>query len=676
MARLPRPGQDEGRWAQLLNEFLLVAHNEDGTPRRIGALAAGTVGYHDLDTTNPVTDDVANFVLTNENERLVWKRARDVLRLTSRVRINVFDYGAKGDGITDDTEAIQAAIDDASNGGVIDIPRGDYMIRGLKIHKNGITIQGGSFGGTRLNRIATSTAPLIDVSGSASVNGHVRYCAITAIKLNGNFKPGVLLRSIYADSCIYQDVLFVNCDDTAVDFVEVWDTRFLQCIWEYCGTVHLPTFLIRNSMPKGQFGYSDDNTNQIHFIACRWEAFKQCALRLDATANGSTRKLNGIFMTSCKMETRMAAGPPFQILENATIVFVNQLYIAIMAAVPDYVKPLDAIEDWGTHIFMTDVYVQWGTELHIASCVVHIFKNGPHMYYKLSTFYPSEDPIDAAIVAEPEAVDVVSSCLVTNRGRDFKGTVSSVLLADQNKGISMPLNNYAAVRIHSANDNKDLLKIANTGERPGVLHANSIDTVGYSDDYRTEQWRLVGQNGGARLAGGKFRVDGKKGYVGVNAMPFTNIAMLVKPSADTDRGIAVVRPTSQSAQRLLEFQDESFHIQGTAFDSNGRLQAVGTPAVVTAGAQVTYANPRVQVRDIAGNVVAAIKASPTAPGPIAVITFSRPLAQIPLYISLADHSPTKASLYVSARSTTSFTVSTRASLRGGSKVSFDYAVIV
>ncbi len=33
MARLPVPGQDPGVWGEILNEFLLVAHNSDGSLR-------------------------------------------------------------------------------------------------------------------------------------------------------------------------------------------------------------------------------------------------------------------------------------------------------------------------------------------------------------------------------------------------------------------------------------------------------------------------------------------------------------------------------------------------------------------------------------------------------------------------------------------------------------------
>ena len=30
MTRLPQPGSDDGAWGALLNEFLLVAHHENG----------------------------------------------------------------------------------------------------------------------------------------------------------------------------------------------------------------------------------------------------------------------------------------------------------------------------------------------------------------------------------------------------------------------------------------------------------------------------------------------------------------------------------------------------------------------------------------------------------------------------------------------------------------------
>ncbi len=672
MARLPKPGGDVDEWAGILNDFLLVSHNTDGTQRE-DSIPNHSVKLHDLDVKNPVDQKTTNLVLTNDDERLVWKNPGEVLRAHTRLQINVTDFGAKGDGVTDDTEAIQKAIDSIENGGIILIPRGTYMIRGLKIKRHGITITGEARFGTRLSRLS-GTLPLIDMSGTGSLDNHLKFCSVTNITLIGNYKPGVLLRSIFADNFIYRDISFVHCDGVALDFVEVWDTRFYNCSWENCGSNAQPATLFRNTMPEGQFGYGNDNTNQIHFLGCRWESWRNGALRLDGAANGSKNLLNGIFLVSCKMESRHAAGPAFQIMPGSTIVFVNQLYIAMMAADPDNVKPLDAIEDHGSHIFMTDVYVQWGEEIKIANSLAHIMRSGPHMYYKLSTFYPAEDPTKAAIIAEPEAEDVIVSCNIVNRGKQTIGDVASVVIASPTRGVALPIGPTGTFRIVSTVTDKDLVKVDNNTTRPALHTLNSLDTVGFSDNYITEKWRIVGANGSARFAAGKFQIESTKGYVGINATPFTGIGLLIRPATGADRGLAIVRPSSTAVGRLLEFQDEENHIQGLSIDPHGRPVAVGTPPKVTAGTQASYANPRAGVRDIAGNITAAVRASPTAAGTIATITFSRAYANVPLAIAIHDHSVISGDLYISARSTMSFTVSTRSALRGGSILNFDYTV--
>lgn len=312
MARLPVPGGDVDAWAAILNEYLLVAHNTDGT-QRVGSIPPHSVTLRDLDVKNPAEQNINNLVLTNDNERMVWKKASEVARATSRLRINVGDYGAKGDGLTDDTDAIQNAVDMAENGGVIEIPRGTYLVRGLKFTKHGTMLVGEAHWGTRLVRHSGSE-PLIEMSGTATGTdgGHLRYCTISNITLNGNRKPGRLLRSIFADSCVVTNVDFVYCNDTALELVEMWDTRFNNCIWEHCGTTEKPATLLKNSMPAGEFGYSDDNTNQIHFMLCRWEGFRNGAIKLDGGCNGSKRLLNGIFLLLARWRHASPPDPLFR----------------------------------------------------------------------------------------------------------------------------------------------------------------------------------------------------------------------------------------------------------------------------------------------------------------------------------------------------------------------------
>lgn len=665
MARLPKDGEQD--WGKVLNEYLLVSHKEDGTERdkALGALAA-SIGFSDLITANPAGQNVKGWSLSNDGTNLIWK---------TNVELNVMDYGAKGDGVTDDTAAIQAAINAAVGGGSIFLPRGRFMVRQLIIRNKGTTVAGAARFGTQIIRLS-GDLPLIEMSGTATMAGHLRYCSLTNLMISGNGLPGHLVRSIYADNLVFRDINFINCDGTATDLTEVWDTRFESCAWEHCGSLQAPATWLRNSQPPDTFGFSLDNTNQIHFVTCRWEGFKNGALKLDGATNGSLSRLNGIFIVACKMESSVLAGTAFQIGLGCTVIYVTQVYMAMMALDPAYSGgPINAMEDAGSQVFMTNVYVQWGPQAGLANAVSHVISGTPHMYHEVGTFYPSEDPAMATFVTEPEAIEVMVSCLWTNRGMDVMGEASTMVEASPHMGTTIPIHAPATFRITDGMTDKDVLKMDANATRPALLLPNSVDIAGFATGYTNEKWRIVGASGGAKFAAGKFQIEPTKGYVGINATPFTGISMLIRPMTEGDRGLAIVRPTSSSMYRLLEFQDETYNIQGQAFDSNGRPVAVGTPPVVSKGDQVTYANPKVQVRDIAGNITAAVKPAPTAPGTIATVTFSRAYVAAPLNITITDHSATWANLYVSARSATSFTISTRNTLQGGSILNFDYSVI-
>lgn len=57
---------------------------------------------------------------------------------------NVRDFGAKGDGKTDDTAAFQRALDEAgkAGGGVVVAPRGNYLFKGHLVVPSGVTLKG------------------------------------------------------------------------------------------------------------------------------------------------------------------------------------------------------------------------------------------------------------------------------------------------------------------------------------------------------------------------------------------------------------------------------------------------------------------------------------------------------------------------------------------------------
>ncbi|MEJ0072741.1 MAG: glycosyl hydrolase family 28-related protein [Candidatus Saccharibacteria bacterium] len=134
MTRLPNPGGDDGTWGDILNAFLEIEHNSDGSLklRTDGTLktVATTGSYTDL-TNRPAIPTAGtgagNYAAGNDS-RIVNAVAKDTLV------INVKDHGATGDGTTDDTSAISAAIAALTTGATLVFPAG-----GNYVTTNGIT---------------------------------------------------------------------------------------------------------------------------------------------------------------------------------------------------------------------------------------------------------------------------------------------------------------------------------------------------------------------------------------------------------------------------------------------------------------------------------------------------------------------------------------------------------
>jgi polygalacturonase len=74
--------------------------------------------------------------------------------------VNVRDHGAVGDGVTNDTDAIKAAIAAVGSGGIVYIPTGNYLCGGLVI-TSGVTLRGDGQGKTTLLMANTTGGMLI-----------------------------------------------------------------------------------------------------------------------------------------------------------------------------------------------------------------------------------------------------------------------------------------------------------------------------------------------------------------------------------------------------------------------------------------------------------------------------------------------------------------------------------
>jgi Pectate lyase superfamily protein len=258
------------------------------------------------------------------------------------------DYGAVGNGVTDDTAAIQAAINavntaNSGNGGQLFFPPATYAVTPVSstsaalVLNNGTTgytgvrMVGSSEGGSHLLKLANG--PIFNMSGPSTDltgNTHAKYCSLENLYLDGNTFTGTMLQTYYADNLSFHNVHFVNNYDIVQDTAEFWDSRYYNCVWEGCGSLtnsaSTPNVLLRDSAASSGFGFSTDSVNGIHFVGCRWEGFRQGAVWIQQGVSNSSNP-NGLFFVNCKMESSvLRGGPHFSCDSSARGVFVDHLY--------------------------------------------------------------------------------------------------------------------------------------------------------------------------------------------------------------------------------------------------------------------------------------------------------------------------------------------------------------
>ncbi|MEF2156387.1 glycosyl hydrolase family 28-related protein [Luteimonas sp. FXH3W] len=154
---------------------------------------------------------------------------RDLLD-KARETISVKDFGAKGDGITDDTAAIQAAVNyvqsltpGSSNGARLFIPNGDYRIRDSILVTAPIEIQGA---GAQATKIAIDMGSTFDVTSAGVIfrdlfipGGYA--WPSNGIKLtNGN---GVII-----ERCTFQNNV------TGIDMTLSYAVEVISCVFDVC----------------------------------------------------------------------------------------------------------------------------------------------------------------------------------------------------------------------------------------------------------------------------------------------------------------------------------------------------------------------------------------------------------------------------------------------------------
>ncbi|WP_433258040.1 glycosyl hydrolase family 28-related protein [Streptosporangium sp. CA-135522] len=329
---------------------------------------------------------------------------------------DVKGHGAVGDGFADDTAAVQDAINAAvtAGGGTVYFPIGKYKViptadsPALSVGGDGVRLVGASSKASMLVKGADGI--LLRMSGSsADPTGatHRRYCSIENLGFNGNSKTGLLLELYYNNNSYFRDVFMSSNNDTCIDAVEFWDSRFYNLVIESStGTADSttqPNVWLRNSSATSGWGYSGDNVNQIHFIGCRMEAFGTGALWI-TQGTAKTNNPNGIYITDCKFETsRMQGGPHLKVDASCKHVYATNIYAFAGGFASGYSTAQNIIAWAGSAGALENVLiangstatVNSGVDLYSGSGSTAVLRNvvglyttrptGVHVYYEASS---------------------------------------------------------------------------------------------------------------------------------------------------------------------------------------------------------------------------------------------------------------------------------------------------
>jgi len=207
---------------------------------------------------------------------------------------NILDFGAKGDHITNNTKAIQAAINSCSNGGTVYIPKGTFRSGALYLKSN-ITLhidEGGVLKGTTavedylpmilnrfegwelktyasllnagtLNRNGTYNIENLRITGKGTISGGGKKLGDAMIKASGLRSRGRLICLMNCQN--------VSLSDLTVTEPPCWTIHYIYSDKVTCRNLNINTTNIRNGD-----GIDPDSSTDSYIFNCTFDTGDDC----------------------------------------------------------------------------------------------------------------------------------------------------------------------------------------------------------------------------------------------------------------------------------------------------------------------------------------------------------------------------------------------------------------
>ena len=250
--------------------------------------------------------------------------------LRDRMPLNVKDYGAKGDGSTDDTSAIQSAINAAASagGGAVFVPTGDYVVNGgltipvnkpIRLFGAGIAPGNGLAAPTRLQRTSGSTTIITAAGTGATLSTRV-WIEILDMDIEGNSTGGGHGLDISRAQHVYlHRVRVARCTGHGIRMRQVFNSSADNLYVHACGNgTGTPAMLLDSLTGAGGQGGSDT----VQFSHLEFEGNGGTDLKLDGS-QADLAPTTSISFDQLKFEANTGTTPFIDLAYCQSIKFSN-----------------------------------------------------------------------------------------------------------------------------------------------------------------------------------------------------------------------------------------------------------------------------------------------------------------------------------------------------------------